>query len=480
LNFMDAFFGAVMILFMNITAFCVKDTHLEVLGWVCVAMVLVALALLAALLVLALLRRCGKLTKPFSFFLCHCKAEAGAFARWLKLELVNNPQVKQEVFLDSDNLESLDCLLGYVAQDVQTLVVIASRTVFYRPWCVGEMTTAHGAVVHSIVLEMADYEPLTAGQIETYETLVPDLEGLCVDNGIALQAVRAALSAFSMKERIGVPALLAAPGMAVLGKMLVAGTPSGNLASAPKAPKIMPHVGILRDRTIEANAIAFVLQRLMVRYTCFGETGPPEVLCMEDDEPIPTTVKKALLLCTQGCFAEFLFLTRVCELSDRNAHILPVIGDDEFRVPRPEVFKTLRTSQIKGFSNGAGRQQEMVARAVAIIFKEIAVPFKAKMDRYTALDSAASRAAKRLLDPPYRREGSGMGHLNSVNTTGRDSWADITDGDGPEKLEGGGFHELEDAELMLEDSFGLDISSGPRPFRDHLDAWAAGIGRQRV
>jgi len=295
-----------------------------------------------------------------------------------------------------------------------------------------------------------------------------------VDNGIALEVVRLALSAFSLRDRIRVSARFGGSAMSRLAHMLVEGFPAGFVAEAAQSTKSMPKALIVRDGTSEATAIAFVMQRLMVRYMIYSETGAPEVdQHREEEADMPATVEKALLLCTHGCFVEPLYLDRVCELVDREIHALPVIGDDEFSVPRPATFATLQTGTLRRPSHGGERSVDMLARAVAGIFKEIAVPFKAKMDRYGSLDAAAARAAKRLQEPPTKRDGPLVSLRGSGSFETRGSWSST--------VHLTGLEELDDAELVIDDEdLGLDIENSPSPFGKKPDAWALGFGRERV
>lgn len=93
------------------------------------------------------------------------EAEAGAFARWLKIELTGSPKVVGETFLDSDNLESLHQLLNFVAVDVQKIVVLGSGSIYSRPWCIAEMAIAHLNAVSSVVLAMPGYTHLSTAML---------------------------------------------------------------------------------------------------------------------------------------------------------------------------------------------------------------------------------------------------------------------------------------------------------------------------
>ena len=81
--------------------------------------------------------------KLYQFSICHHKLEAGAYARMLEMFLLDQPKVTRKVFVDSDDLSNLDRLFDIVGSNVETLVVLASKSVYVRPWCVGEIATAY-------------------------------------------------------------------------------------------------------------------------------------------------------------------------------------------------------------------------------------------------------------------------------------------------------------------------------------------------
>ena len=80
--------------------------------------------------------------KPFITFVCHHKLGAAALARMLKSQLtLANPST--DVWLDSDNLEDMTDMSGWGLFDVvrckvDTVVVLLSKMVLTRPWCIGE------------------------------------------------------------------------------------------------------------------------------------------------------------------------------------------------------------------------------------------------------------------------------------------------------------------------------------------------------
>ncbi|CAE7033301.1 ttrS [Symbiodinium sp. CCMP2592] len=79
--------------------------------------------------------------KTFKIFLTHHKSAAGALARFIKSIL--NKHSHDKVFLDSDELQDLDSLFESVRSNVAFLVPLLTPQMISRPWCVGELVTAH-------------------------------------------------------------------------------------------------------------------------------------------------------------------------------------------------------------------------------------------------------------------------------------------------------------------------------------------------
>ena len=77
--------------------------------------------------------------KRFAAFVSHAKAEAAMEARFVQTWL--EERLSARVFLDSDNLRDLTQLERHVKESA-VLVLIQSRSVLTRPWCVLELLTA--------------------------------------------------------------------------------------------------------------------------------------------------------------------------------------------------------------------------------------------------------------------------------------------------------------------------------------------------
>lgn len=77
--------------------------------------------------------------KRYAAFITHHKVACAMEARFLKDEL--SRALNKDVFLDSDDLFDLSMLLNNV-REAQVLVVLQSKEVFHRPWCLLEVWTA--------------------------------------------------------------------------------------------------------------------------------------------------------------------------------------------------------------------------------------------------------------------------------------------------------------------------------------------------
>jgi len=92
----------------------------------------------------------------YSALVCHVKSSHGATARWMQLELGKYTGGKNRIFLDSENLVNLTHLLSTVREKVDVLVVLATRDIWWRPWCAGEITTASSAGIPIVLAMMAE------------------------------------------------------------------------------------------------------------------------------------------------------------------------------------------------------------------------------------------------------------------------------------------------------------------------------------
>ncbi len=99
----------------------------------------------------------GKVDR-YKAFISHQKAGCGAAARWFQLALGIVAGGKDLIYLDSDNLVNLDQLLETVRTRVDVLVVLATDSIWWRPWCAGEIVSAISAGVPIVLVMVNDVE----------------------------------------------------------------------------------------------------------------------------------------------------------------------------------------------------------------------------------------------------------------------------------------------------------------------------------
>ena len=127
--------------------------------------------------------------KTYAAFLSHFKNEAAAEARVLKSELVRGLRTREDqIFLDADNLTDLRELLHCV-ETSDALILMYTKGVLSRPWCLLEIVTAVQNSIPVIVMRVAN---AFAGDVDEISTILDDLPGyLANSNPMAEETLRA-------------------------------------------------------------------------------------------------------------------------------------------------------------------------------------------------------------------------------------------------------------------------------------------------
>merc|ERR1719223_387154 len=73
-----------------------------------------------------------------------------------------------------------------------------------RPWCVGEITTAHQNAVRCLPMRWPDFQLPDDDFIDNYRSHVTDLDDLLA-NGVDLHSLKSALLWFKSLEHIAIP-----------------------------------------------------------------------------------------------------------------------------------------------------------------------------------------------------------------------------------------------------------------------------------
>lgn len=211
LNPLDAFMTVSVLFMLQCASFYTERVETNSLAWLAVVMCFVCLCFLPVSIALSV-GQVGKIflrEKAYKYFLCHHRAEAGAFTRLLKMHLQDRSS-STKVYVGSDSPQSLDVIFDTVSYFTETFVVVLSNDTLVQLDCVGEITTANIANLKTVKMALPDFQSPTQKRtsfIDKYKETVKDVTPL-LSNGIRVQAVQDALRWFESLEAITVPAIL--------------------------------------------------------------------------------------------------------------------------------------------------------------------------------------------------------------------------------------------------------------------------------
>ena len=110
--------------------------------------------------------------RQFKAFISHMKHEAAMEARFVQSEMES--LTGKRCFLDSDDLKDLNHLTDHVLKS-EVLVLIQSRSVLHRPWCLIELVTAVNAGIPIIGVSL-EGRPDAAYSFESARELLGSLD----------------------------------------------------------------------------------------------------------------------------------------------------------------------------------------------------------------------------------------------------------------------------------------------------------------
>ncbi|CAE7337059.1 hypothetical protein AK812_SmicGene41193 [Symbiodinium microadriaticum] len=340
-------------------------------------------------------RRFSK-NRRFRFALSHHTPEAGTLARLLKLELQQRHNLR--TFIGSDDLVDLTQHFTCIAQDVDTLVVVAGREFLLQRWCAGEVVTAKAHGLDVVLLALPNFVMPDRHFVEAYETLVPRVQELAV-HAIDLGQIQDTLIWLNSVERFdlvgGEPEMLTRAVRWLVGNDSTMRHPSVVEASRSMSADRSTYL-VLADTThIEAQAAAYALYMVlgakMLELSFKGSLrvmGPGDMAdCMSD-----SGTTQALLLCTAGCLEVPQVALWLLELGRlHSSFILPVVAEDSFQFPHP------------GYNKLAGPSDEfddldmkLYTQVLEAVFHEISVPFMPRSSNARQLDLQAKIIVERL------------------------------------------------------------------------------------
>mmetsp|Transcript_34383 Transcript_34383/g.78352 ORF Transcript_34383/g.78352 Transcript_34383/m.78352 type:complete len:1613 (-) Transcript_34383:77-4915(-) len=394
-NVLDVSFQVMIVTFVALAAFFVEYTSddQKQVAWIAYIFILVVVCAVPLALAYAVISKYLWKTYQFQYFLCHHKAGAGAYTRLLKLCLQqeSHHKLKGQVFVDSDNLDNLDMLFSYVHDDTETLVVLASREIFTRPWCVGEMTVARLHQVKVVLIQMPDFETPSEDLIRNYQTFVPDLQAL-TQNGIGLPDIEETLE-WIVEEppRMKVPSCVTQATMSDFVLKLVHKDYDATVQEIPD-PEHRGEVAMLVDGdNLEAEASAQVLRMMLMPHLAHTTSRVPGLLSHTCEAPVE--VNTLLLLFSAGCIEKQQFIKRL-QGCVKVPQIFSILLDPTFRIPS--------SKQI----NEVCQKEADAATVLRNATKQAAISFQPMYAADSLLQVNAKETALRLLNIASPKIGS--------------------------------------------------------------------------
>jgi len=350
--------------------FFVKEepaSQLAVFGTIVIFMMPLGILVLVGLGVYKMYQSRGK---PYQFFLCHHKVGAGAFCRLLKMRLLKTRGVTRKVFVDTDDLQNLGTLFDMVDQDTECLVAIHSAHLLTRPWCIGEITTAHRAKILIQVVRLPLVEKPSAHFVENIFNFVSETECL-TENGISVEMVQQALEHFQSLFAISLPSELQDKsvtnlGAALLGKISATASHDVHAEEGEDVPENALMI-VADKKDLEAASAAFILRELIIPIIAASQGVTASVLSA--GQRMPASITRVALMCTNGLF-ENPILVNLLDLP-ASAVILPLMCSNTFVFPSAQGLRgSVAVSAL------SAEQQNKLVQLIQLVFTEIAVEFQ--------------------------------------------------------------------------------------------------------
>jgi len=450
-NYIEVGFTIAMLFVVGSAGLYVNVEPGPMLALVCLMLIAVFLLLLPVIGAYALiLHVMQKRSKTFQYFLCHHKAAAGAFARLLKMTL---SRMGVTVFVDCDNLTDLDMLFDLVGNQTETLVVLCTRELCVRPWCMGEIVTAKAKSLQIVRLAFPDFLEPSDGFISDYESHIQDLSVLS-EQGCSLAEAQDALRWIREQRVVAVEPDFSDHDLRALVRNVLNKVdsdrppnvsektdaddpPLENLPSdkppdppmarsrsransltsrstkrSSAASETASKTLIVHDRSsTEAIASAMVLAELLCSHLHDSTQQIP--LLLENGAPVPNTTANIILLCTLGALEqENIFRSLFSAMEMTSVKYLPVVASDSFRFPNASFLD--EHMRLAGLVTSDGEKAEELCKHIRRIFLTVGVAFDATMSSATVLDTAAGVVANRLMTTTHRS--SSTSGMSSVRT----------------------------------------------------------------
>eukprot|EP00403_Amphidinium_massartii_P046689 CAMPEP_0178468920 /NCGR_PEP_ID=MMETSP0689_2-20121128/53164_1 /TAXON_ID=160604 /ORGANISM="Amphidinium massartii, Strain CS-259" /LENGTH=1242 /DNA_ID=CAMNT_0020095983 /DNA_START=65 /DNA_END=3793 /DNA_ORIENTATION=- len=390
-NCLDTAFSVAVLVLLNTAGFFapeITENDRKRIAWFTAVVVLMACSALPPILIYTIYVRCRPGKKIYQFFLCHHKVGAGAFVRMLKLVLLDNKLVTRKVFIDSDHLENLDELFKHVREETEDLVVIASRELFLRPWCMGEIVTTYMTHRQLTLVRMYDYGEITDDLMNDYGAHVEAT--VLSERGISQEMISDALGWVRTLPYITMPSRVTEEVVVQLSSLLAQKSKSGEVVLKEVEARATD-LGICADTgNNEALSAALCLRKMLwpLLAQAHSELLP---YIVPPAETLPLRTTRTVVVCTSGCLESPPFIAILCALAKSSPATFPVVAEEAFRFPAKAQIGQLRSIIPEG------NDPDSVVLLIEGVFTKIAASFHAHFASETALRTAADTIKARVV-----------------------------------------------------------------------------------
>mmetsp|Transcript_2855 Transcript_2855/g.6241 ORF Transcript_2855/g.6241 Transcript_2855/m.6241 type:complete len:1509 (+) Transcript_2855:1-4527(+) len=365
------------------------------LAWTFIALLIVALiavfvmAIYAVYWLLVHRRR-----KPFDFFICHHKARAGCMARLINVEFAVRGR---KAFIDTDDLRDLDKLFDYVATQTQTLLILCSKLIFTRPWCMGEVVTANYGQVQIAKVITRDFHEPDEPFIENYLDVVGGDLSCLTECGIDLPQIQDTLRKVSKISGCTLPKTLSPGTMHLLCTTLSKREVTEISYVAGKEMQHATVVLIADLNNSESACTSFILVDLLTIHIRSADVSKVPMVLTQDLETPPQTAI-FLLICSSGALSQQPVVSLLHRMCKKAVQGLPIVQDEHFNFPDAHYFETDSHVSLLELVCDKDEEVDELAAFILGVFKVIATLFQPSHYGSTkdVLDSKVKDLAHRI------------------------------------------------------------------------------------
>jgi hypothetical protein len=410
-NYVDFGTNVFMIIFICLGSLLIEDVESRGVAILCsVLMVAVLTMLFAVSTYSAVAFFARKHQKSFEYFISHHKESTGAFARLLKAYLVEKLAQRSiklkalKVFIDCDDLVSLEGLFDYVASHTANMVVLLNKEILSRPWCLGELVTAHKHKVAMAIVEFPDF-PRSSGKVPA-DHVLPDITCLG-PSGMNETMIQEMIQWLHSLECVRISSALSGSLMQKLTSTLearkfggetLAGDDTPSSAVAELSRKSV--VAVVADNSnMESLASALVLCKLVGKSNLNDVSRLPRLYSAENGGgKLPTSTKTCVFMLSNGVFSNLDFTAAMTDAARLQVRHIPVVIEDTFRFPSPSAINKLGF-ELCSLLAGAGVMIEgqELSNLITDMFQEIAIVFLPSKETEEVLMARCSKVKDRLL-----------------------------------------------------------------------------------